>query len=742
MRATSRWRPATQESNWAQASWHSVPGRSGNPLIASYYGSSDTQPIDYSSSDCGYGIGQITDGMQLGPGQTLPTDMQVRVAVDYATNVAAAVRILQEKWVQLHQLGITMNNDDPTKAENWYAAIWAYNRGVHQGSGYQGLGWFNNPANMMYPVRHTFLHSGTTTTLDDASQPNDWPYQERVFGWMEVPLTGADGFLDYRGTYDWDSGVGSFLSTPGPTLFCSLAISNCDPAQIGTGNDPCPSENGACYWNAPVTWADCATQCINGTVTDAPNGHTYHTPPGDPEPHVTPASASCDLSATSPGAGAIVVSDETGFLPVDNPGQRSTNLMECPQTGTGLIPAASYHATFEIEDAQDQDALTSPDSLAALDVHQIGGGLGGHGVHPGRRRRQRARDLRGHQFDRVRRVRAEQSRQTHHQQGQLHQPVGQRRATTCAAAPPRRPLRDPRHARCPSPCGPRRRAMTRIRVPTSVSAPSRSCRYRPGLTWRSATRTPPVRGVQIACSGSDTCDLAGVPDNVTHSSCGDANPASAGSAYYDEPTYQTELLRALAPRLVTVTIGGNDIGFANIVATCLEDALPPKSTTCKSSFVTPFGDQVDQDIQNLATAAEQALYQVIYAVGDPSKVVLMEYASPISTGWHPSCIDLSQPDRIWLRPKVDELGSVLAQAAAKASLQFDPLGDKQIKVVDPRGAFSGHEACSSQPYISAPVLTDLVPTLDGPDILDNFYHPNLLGQARLEQALANAMPNP
>ena len=56
-----------QESNWSQASWHAPKGMAGDPLIADYYGAGgDIVSINYAAADCGYGIGQVTDGMHVG----------------------------------------------------------------------------------------------------------------------------------------------------------------------------------------------------------------------------------------------------------------------------------------------------------------------------------------------------------------------------------------------------------------------------------------------------------------------------------------------------------------------------------------------------------------------------------------------------------------------------------------------------------------------------------------------------
>src|SRR5258708_2457655 len=94
-----------QESNFNQASWHSIQGVAGNPLIADYYaaGGGDlagavTDSTGAPNPDCGYGLGQITTGMRTGQ---MSYDLQRKVAVDYAENVAASAQILTQKWNEL-----------------------------------------------------------------------------------------------------------------------------------------------------------------------------------------------------------------------------------------------------------------------------------------------------------------------------------------------------------------------------------------------------------------------------------------------------------------------------------------------------------------------------------------------------------------------------------------------------------------------------------------------------------------
>jgi hypothetical protein len=139
----------TQESNLEQASRHVVHGQVSNPLGSDNWygnwinsGSTNTGQVNWANSDCGYGIAQVTTGMCAANNQNqdpqcenvipLPYNEQLAIAVDYQANIAAGLQILEQKWNQLQQLGITPNGSvgGPEYIENWYMALWAYNSGL------------------------------------------------------------------------------------------------------------------------------------------------------------------------------------------------------------------------------------------------------------------------------------------------------------------------------------------------------------------------------------------------------------------------------------------------------------------------------------------------------------------------------------------------------------------------------------------------------------------------------------
>ncbi|MFC1419926.1 glycohydrolase toxin TNT-related protein [Streptacidiphilus cavernicola] len=323
----------SQESNLWQATSHSEPGEYGDPLIGNYYGanvypgttgytSDGIWNINWANADCGYGIGQVTDGMRLSahpkPGETeLPSDEQKAVAVDYATNIAYAARLLAQKWNELHTAGqtITINNDDPTKIENWFAAVWDYNSGFNPpsaGSAW-GLGWLNNPANPIYPAdRGPFMDqnisctTGTANTpatgwstcsqagaksvtdgysAHDAAQPQNWPYEEKVMGWAAESIdtgrsytegdvkqsAGDPGFSTMGFAPSWWNTEQSRIQLKPPlSAFCDTSNS-CDPAsppQCEVDHEGASCDPPHWFHESNVTWkSDCSTTCGNSVFT-------------------------------------------------------------------------------------------------------------------------------------------------------------------------------------------------------------------------------------------------------------------------------------------------------------------------------------------------------------------------------------------------------------------------------------------------------------------------------------------
>jgi hypothetical protein len=336
-----------QESNFDQASFHALPGVAGDPLIADYYGAEGTiNKINYAKADCGYGIGQITTGMTASSTTPYTSEQKTKIAVDYAENIAAADQILGSSWNTLAENGITLNGGNPSYLENWYLATWAYNTGFHPntGSGPWGLGWTNNPQNSSYPPnRLPFLR----TTYEDAAHPANWPYQERIIGWMETPL------LNYKGERSYEPSTsstnGTWLQIPAFSTFCT-ASNNCSPKYKNPANeslDYCELESRECWWHLAVKYAECPAHCATSSFKVS---STAKEPIDDPT--YLP-----ECESILP-AGTIIVDDES----------TDYNLRGCT--------TANWKSTGTFTVKYGENASKQP--VGEIDWHQLGTGFGGH----------------------------------------------------------------------------------------------------------------------------------------------------------------------------------------------------------------------------------------------------------------------------------------------------------------------------------------------------------------------------
>ncbi len=375
-----------QESNTLHASPHAVDGETGNFNQGGFYG----DWVSWGTVDCGYGIGQVTTGMAKADGDyPFNSDQRLAIATDYAANIAASLNILIQKWNELWEAGIRPNLGDPQYIENWYMAAWDYNSGLEPNAGHGnttgcvpsptctdsdgawGLGWFNNPANPIYPVDRESFNGWNSY---DAIHPNLWPYQEKVLGWAYHPVARYD-YVNHV----WEPAFSAaavvatnslFLpALPGKSQFCTLATDNCEPGAAtdvngNPGSGQCDFANLHCWWPDSVTWTACSQEC--GTSLFAYNAGAAE--PSDP----TVYPATCDMSLLP--SGARIVDD------VDTPDPVGTCQTGQPPSPWDGQSAGKFTLTF---------AQSVPEALGCyvdcitfqskIDFHQIGGtGFNGH----------------------------------------------------------------------------------------------------------------------------------------------------------------------------------------------------------------------------------------------------------------------------------------------------------------------------------------------------------------------------
>lgn len=389
-----------QESNFWHASRHAADGYSGNTHQGGFYGNRGSDGeidwiVDWDEVDCGYGVAQVTTGMHSD--DTVFSEFQQQlVMLDYASNIAAGLQILQDKWNQTRNAGLIMNDGDPQYLQNWWFAVWAYNSGFYpesdkdQHHGQWGLGWLNNPVNPIYmPGRDMFLFTdnapedweGLPDNWDaeswgygNSKHPNLWSYPERVIGWAYKPLIRWDfGEGQYRDAYVPADGITGNMATPGFYSFCEPEVNNCDPEGdwnegvcekdpsdpnddcLQTEPTPCGYEHLHCWWTEPVDLGMCPQYC--GTEVRTYTG-------GSAEP-ARPTYSDFEPNCASPS-----IPDPVGYMRVvDSVPEGQSG----PNSCSGSV---SQSGSFEFEFGTNPTTpVTYP---SKIDLHQIGGGYRGH----------------------------------------------------------------------------------------------------------------------------------------------------------------------------------------------------------------------------------------------------------------------------------------------------------------------------------------------------------------------------
>jgi lysophospholipase L1-like esterase len=212
-----------------------------------------------------------------------------------------------------------------------------------------------------------------------------------------------------------------------------------------------------------------------------------------------------------------------------------------------------------------------------------------------------------------------------------------------------------------------------------------------GLTLRDAS-----------CSGATTVDMTS-PQSVEFGT----NPP------------QLESLDA-STSVVSLTIGGNDIGFSEVAESCI--TLNPFSSPCKEKYDSGGKDQL---AERIAAAAPKiaAVLRGIHARSPSARIYLVNYPAifpEAGRGCWPQ-MPISFTDVPYLRSTEQRLDAMLAtQAAANGAT-----------LVDWYKASVGHDACKST---SVRWVEPLVPgTLAAP------IHPNRAGMEGAAAALAAAV---
>ncbi|MEU3557013.1 SGNH/GDSL hydrolase family protein [Streptomyces fragilis] len=183
---------------------------------------------------------------------------------------------------------------------------------------------------------------------------------------------------------------------------------------------------------------------------------------------------------------------------------------------------------------------------------------------------------------------------------------------------------------------------------------------------------------------------ANAPSSFAFVACGGATTSSVRSSQMGPLNSSTAL--------VSVTAGGNDAGFADVMTTCVVSS----DSTCLNRINT-----ARSYISSTLPGNLDALYTDIRNRAPNARVVVLGY--PKFYNVQAICVGLSDTKRTAINAASDLLNSVMSQRAAAYGFAFG----------DVRTTFAGHELCSGSAWLHSVNWTNI----------GESYHPKAAGQS-------------
>ncbi|MEU6132493.1 SGNH/GDSL hydrolase family protein [Saccharopolyspora sp. NPDC047091] len=171
--------------------------------------------------------------------------------------------------------------------------------------------------------------------------------------------------------------------------------------------------------------------------------------------------------------------------------------------------------------------------------------------------------------------------------------------------------------------------------------------------------------------------------------------------------------------LVTLTIGGNDVGLVGAAVSCLNAFPEPIGRSCAAKF-TAEGDELAARIDGISGDLDAAL-DGIAARAPRAKVVVAGYGTYVRPGGCYPKEPIWGRDADYIQSNVDKLSDLLRERAAAHGAEFVDIG----------AVSEGHDVCAApqEKYLEGVLPTSVAAPL----------HPNARGMAAFGHAIAGAV---
>ena len=211
-------------------------------------------------------------------------------------------------------------------------------------------------------------------------------------------------------------------------------------------------------------------------------------------------------------------------------------------------------------------------------------------------------------------------------------------------------------------------------------------------------------GAGSSISSSGSCDRSTVAYSALWASASHpASYVSVACAGATTSSVMSSQLSALSSQttLVSITVGGNDVGFESVMETCVLES----TSSCVSAVST-----AENQVSTILPGNMDRVLSAISAAAPNARVVVLGYPALYDVSRSSICIGLSTTDRNVLNQAASLLDQVIQAAAARHG---DVFGDV-------RGTFTGHQICDGgSSWLHSVNIFDI----------SESYHPTAAGQS-------------
>ena len=213
--------------------------------------------------------------------------------------------------------------------------------------------------------------------------------------------------------------------------------------------------------------------------------------------------------------------------------------------------------------------------------------------------------------------------------------------------------------------------------------------------------------------------------DIRHVACSGARLTNIYNGQNGELPQTTSLDRSTG--LVSISIGGNDLGFSSVLTYCAAQyQLGKKCAGDLDGRMQQYLRALDTPRSDLfGFTPLQYAYRTIHVRAPRAKVLVVGYPRLFSeAGARPSCNSIGTSDQLWINSVLGQGNAIIRRNAEAAGATYVDLASPGVP-----GSFAGHGLCDSAVnYLNNIILSRKI-------VAKESFHPNLAGQQAIARAL-------